>query len=288
MSDSMWGDKEHAAGNKARFMEKERQRKWDHAHSGNEKNSKGSGQGTGHSGIGCLVVAAGIGLLIFLVMFVMTVGVGFNAISNFDTAQSFGFAQYVRNIIHLDQSALFEVGPVPLACYKSATGLQEADTSKPMFILKSGQKFVYRGCASKGDATCVAVQLWQQDVPVYGYLLVAQEWNGNSFWGHKEIEEVLEVDMLGLRAKALKDLPQLILQEFAVLEISRKDVKPYYNSDDYVNMSSLIAPQSDNYMAREKRQTFYFLTKEDFKQYVKFKKRLKDEQRIWQIEAQLP
>ena len=283
MSNNMWGDKDHAAGNKARFMERERQRNWDKNH----KDPKSSGQGVAPSGLGCLVVILVLVLVVLIGMVLKPIGVGFRAASNLETIQSFDFNQYFLNIIHLDQNALFEVGPQPLSCYESAIELDEAKSIKSMFILESGQKFVYRGYSSKENATSVAIQLWQHDKPIYGYLLVEQEWKGNTFRKHDDIEEVIAVDMYKMRNKALKDLPQLIFQNFTVLEIPRKDAQSYLKNDDYVNMSSLIAPISSNYMQQEKRQTFYFLSKEDFKKYRKFKKNLKDEQRIWQKEAQL-
>jgi len=279
-----WGDRERAEYNKSVNRNKASQRDWNNQRGNNKSKNSGG------PGIGCLglsVVIAGVLLLVLFGLFIKIAEVGFATVSNIETAESFGVGQYLYNVIHLDRSALFEIGPEPLACYDVEFNLKEIEAIKPIMMLESGQKFIYRGYKIINDTTCVAVQLWQRGNPLFCYIIIPQHWKGKSFWGHDPIVAVFQVDMEPHLINARKELFNRVANEVEIKSIIRNEANDYFDSKEYKYVSKIISPQTGNYLTRPDREIYHFVAKQNFKHVEEIEEIVMEEERIWKSLAQI-
>jgi len=143
-----------------------------------------------------------IKLVIFAVVINLIIGVlamgyvagsiTFNNITHIETVSDFSMTQYFRNLVYLDRDAEFKVNSKALNCYIEFDDALE-ETENILKKLKSGESFIYRGCNIEDSKTVIAVELVSEEKSIYCYVMIPEEWSGNSFWGNDPSKFITEV-----------------------------------------------------------------------------------------------
>ena len=132
-------------------------------------------------------------LLCVLLFFRLLLMTGQN-IASIDTIKQYSFAQYFRNIYHLDRPFEFQVESKALACFHDVESFV-AGRQEPLLQLSPGDVFLYRGYELIGtgsDSTLVAIEL-PGDPVIHCYALLPEKWTGMSYWSNGESKRLSRV-----------------------------------------------------------------------------------------------
>jgi len=135
--------------------------------------------------------------IIFVIYAILVIIFKFGAltvdnVANTSTISDFSMTQYLINIGSVDRDAEFKVNSKSINCYfEFDDALEEADNYFKR--LESGEKFIYRGCNVEDGKTVVATELVSGEKSIYCYIMIPEEWSGNSFWGNDPSEFITEI-----------------------------------------------------------------------------------------------
>lgn len=129
--------------------------------------AKGSGKGGG-------------GLLIFLIIVGTFMWILFSNLFNFPAIVNFGPMQYAVNIKNF-HSDYYCAAKTTLPIHEKLIAVAQAEKAKPPNVLRPGERFTLKGYRRTGSVTWVAVETYNKNQVIHGYVLIPNVLNISTF-----------------------------------------------------------------------------------------------------------
>jgi hypothetical protein len=213
---------------------------------------------------GCLFTTTIITGFLFLLIIAITI-IQIGNILNYKTLYHFGVRQYFANILHHDSADYYEA-KADFKIYDRIIKMEDLDRTPKTLLLKEGQRFEYHGYRNVGYVSWVAIKVFKNEDPIYGYFMmpinyleIYKQYMNQSQEGRSEFEKRIYGDIRDEVFKRLKimeatDGPELQRikesKEFVIIDtpyLEASSQKAYYcSTQDWKTIQSICNAYMEN------------------------------------------